>query len=66
MKPTPEESRKQAEQITNEFEHEMCEFAHWVGGWNELRKVIDRLEDLDNEKAFDRHCEDKLQQGKIV
>lgn len=43
------------EKITNEFEHEMKEFAHWVGGWNELRKVIDRLEDNENEAAYERH-----------
>jgi len=46
------------EQITNEFEEQMKEFAHWIGGWDELRKVIDRLEDNDNEAAFERYCTD--------
>ena len=40
--------------ITNDFESEVKEFAHWLGGWNELRKVIDQLEDNDQEAAFDR------------
>lgn len=49
------------EKITNEFEHEMKEFAHWVGGWDELRKVIDRLEDNDNEAAFMRFTDPERQ-----
>jgi hypothetical protein len=54
------------EKITAEFEHEIKEAAHWFGGWDELRKKIAELEDNDNEAAFDRHCEDKLQNGEIV
>ena len=59
MKPTPGESRKQAEKLTNDFELEMIEFAHWVGGWDELRKVIDRLEAEGQERAFERWSEDR-------
>ena len=59
-------TKTDTESISEEFEQEITEAANWFGGWDELRKVIDRLEDLDNEKAFDRHCEDKLQNGEIV
>lgn len=48
------EGHMSAEKITEAFEHEIKEAAHWFGGWDELRKVIDRLEDNANEAAFDR------------
>lgn len=36
-------------------EYDLREMAHYYGGWDELRKVIDKLEDNDNERAFERH-----------
>lgn len=48
------DKEKQEEQ--NEFD--LREIAHWYGGWDELRKVIDRLEDNDNEAAWERRMSD--------
>jgi hypothetical protein len=47
---TPEQEKQRSE---NEFD--LREMALYYGGWNELRKVIDRLEDNDNEAAYERH-----------
>jgi hypothetical protein len=33
---------------------DLKEMAHYYGGWSELRKVIDELEQNDNEAAYDR------------
>lgn len=33
---------------------DLKEIAHFFGGWNELRKVIDQLEQNDNESAGER------------
>ena len=66
MKPTPEESRKQAEQISNEFEDQLKEMIHWFGGADELKKIIDKVQDNLDEAAFDRYCERKLENGEIV
>lgn len=46
---------KTKEQISEEFEHDIKEAAHWFGGWDELRKLIDQLEENDNEAAAERH-----------
>jgi hypothetical protein len=46
---TPQEKQR----AENEFD--LREMAHYYGGWDELRKVIDRLEDNDNEAAYERH-----------
>ena len=37
-----------------ECETDLKEIAHFYGGWDELKKVIDRLQDNANEAAFDR------------
>lgn len=47
---TTEQEKQRAE---NEFD--LREMALYYGGWDELRKVIDRLEDNDNEAAYERH-----------
>lgn len=36
-------------------EQDLQEMAHYYGGWDELRKVIDRLEDNDKEAATERY-----------
>ena len=41
--------------ITNDhFEHELKEAAHWYGGFDELRKIIDMLEENSKEEQFVR------------
>lgn len=42
-------------EIEQEIERDLKEIAHYYGGWHELKEVIDRLEDNDNEAAFERH-----------
>ncbi len=39
-------------------EADLKEIAHFYGGWKELRKLIDRLEDNDNEADFERQQND--------
>lgn len=46
------------EKLEQQNEFDLREIAHWYGGWDELRKVIDRLEDNDNEVAYERHTSD--------
>jgi len=47
-------TNQQKDNLTNEFESELKEMAHWFGGYNELRKIISKLEDNENEAAFER------------
>ena len=47
------------EEIENECEAELKEIAACYGGWDELRKVIARLEDNENEAAFERYYSDQ-------
>jgi hypothetical protein len=49
---------KEKEKISDECEADLKEIAHWFGGWDELRKVIGRLEDNENEAAWERHTSD--------
>lgn len=35
-------------------EYDLRELKAYYGSWDEVRKVIDRLEDNDNEAAFER------------
>lgn len=45
-KPAPQvEPEKTSEQITEECHADLKEIAFWFGGWSELRKVIDQLEE---------------------
>jgi hypothetical protein len=44
-----------AEKITSLIEEQLKDAAHWFGGYDELRKIIDMLEDNAKEKAFDQH-----------
>lgn len=37
-------------------EKDLREMKLYYGDWNALRKVIDMLEDNDNEAAWERHC----------
>lgn len=37
-----------------ECENDLKEIAHFYGGWSELRKIIDRLEEIDNEAKYER------------
>lgn len=45
---------KTTEQITEECRADLKEIAHWFGGFDELRKVIDELEEEANEAAYYR------------
>jgi len=45
-----------AQEDKNHFD--LKELAHYYGGWKELRKVIDMLEDNENEAAFERSQND--------
>lgn len=55
---TPEE----IENTEKEIEAELKEAAFWYDGWDNLRKVIDRLEDNDNEAAWER-SQERLMEG---
>lgn len=44
----------QAEQITEQFEKDLLEIAHWFG-WKELRKIIDRLEEEEKISDAERY-----------
>lgn len=46
------------EQIEEQNERDLRELAHWYGGWDKLRKVIDELEDGDNEATYERYTSD--------
>lgn len=46
------------DQIEEQNHADLKELAHYYGGWKELRKVIDRLEDNENEAAFERYYSD--------
>lgn len=46
------------EQIEDQNEYDLREMKHYYGGWDELRKVIEILEENDNEAAYERHCND--------
>lgn len=48
-------TEEEIQETTNEFEEQMKEFSHWVGGWNELRKVIDRLEEEEEERKWEEY-----------
>ena len=51
---------KPIEQIDKECREDLKEIALFYGGWDELRKVIDQLEDNDNEAAWMRSMEDGI------
>jgi hypothetical protein len=53
---TPEHN---PEQITKECHEDLKEMAFWFGGWSELRKVIDQLEENENEANFDHYMENR-------
>lgn len=40
--------------VEQSCELDLKEISHFYGGWGELRKVIERLEENDNEAAFER------------
>lgn len=46
------QQEKDNQEETNEAD--LKEIAHWYGGWDELRKVIDKLEESDSEAAYER------------
>lgn len=51
---------KTVEEIEKECREDLKEIAHFYGGWDELRKIIDQLEDNDNEAAWERHIESSI------
>lgn len=61
MKPATTEKHfldmtKDEQQEVNEYD--LRELKAYYGSWDEVRKLIDQLEDNDNEKAWERHCAD--------
>lgn len=42
-------------------EADLKEIAHYYGGWNELKEVINRLEETANEEAAERWSENKYE-----
>jgi hypothetical protein len=58
---TPEQQKeleKVKDEIQDRIESNIQDAAHWLGGWDELRKLIDQLEENEAEAAFDRHNND--------
>lgn len=49
---------KNTKEIEKECESDLKEIAHFYGGWDELRKVIDRLQENANEAAYERYTSD--------
>lgn len=49
---------RKVEEINIQNENDLKEIAHWFGGWDELRKVIDKLEYNEKEADFERHYSD--------
>jgi hypothetical protein len=49
---------KDTEELEKECREDLREIAHFFGGWDELRKVIDELEQADFEAAWERHVTD--------
>jgi hypothetical protein len=47
-------SKLTKEQIDEINEDQLKEMAHWYGGFDELRKLIAKIEDNENEAAFER------------
>lgn len=43
-----------SEQLEEIVHAELKELAHWYGGWDKIREMIDMLEDNENEAAFER------------
>lgn len=41
-----------------EIKEDIKEIAHYFGGWEELKKVTDQLEENDNEAAWERRMTD--------
>ena len=59
----PETTEKHFLDLTKEEQEEvnekdLREMKMYYGDWDALRKVIDQLEDNDNEAAWERHCTD--------
>lgn len=46
------------DQIKEQNEFDLKEMAHWYGGFDELRKIIDRLEENANDAAYERSLND--------
>lgn len=46
-----------AKEISKECEADLKEIAFWYGGWKELRKVIDMLEEQHNDAQAERSME---------
>jgi len=50
-------TEKTSEQISDECREDLKEIAFWFGGFDELRKVIDELEEQHNDAAAERSME---------
>jgi hypothetical protein len=49
-----QELEKIKDEIQERIESNIKDAAHWLGSWDELRKLIDMLEDNEAEAAFER------------
>lgn len=60
-KPAPQvEQEHNSEQIEKECREDLVEIASFYGGWDKLRKVINQLEENENERNFDNWMESRL------
>ena len=58
--PTPEQQKEimaHAEIFDASIDPTLKDIAHWLGGWDELRKKLDELEENEKEAAFERWSE---------
>jgi hypothetical protein len=51
-------TKEEIDSINKEYESELKEMEFWYGSWDEVRKVINQLEDNDREAAWERHVTD--------
>jgi hypothetical protein len=51
------------DKMDEECKTDLKEIAHFYGGWKELRKVVDNLEDNEDEAAWERQQESDLEGG---
>jgi hypothetical protein len=58
---TPEQQKeleKVKDEIQDRIESNIKDAAHWLGGWDELQKLIEVLKENEAEASFDRRNND--------
>jgi hypothetical protein len=58
-------NEKTYETVAQECEEDLKEIASFYGGWDELRAIIKKLEDQDNERDFDAYMEARMDQASL-